>query len=142
MARKALDSDSDSQKENQGVRSRMPRSRVKVENGATAASSKAKLKRVASRVDGTEDEEEPHVDEEEDHGVTLPLDSGHEEDQNETRGEEGDAEGEQDENDDQHVSPNGRKRARINEAGDAIPIMKEEKVKPPRRVTLPRDNDG
>jgi structural maintenance of chromosomes protein 5 len=144
MPRRVLDSDSDSQKENQNVGSSMPKQKVKAEKGATVAGSKTKLTRVASRVEDTDDEEASHAGEGEDnaarktHDGTLTSGSG---DGENIGGEEGGEEDDEDE-DDNDVSPNGRKRARINEEGDAMPIKKEERVKAPHRVTFPRDKDG
>lgn len=58
------------------------------------------------------------------------LDGVSDEDENET---DEDAEG----------SPNGAKRARVNDSGYALPVKKERKGKAKARpVTLPRDTDG
>lgn len=58
--------------------------------------------------------------------------------------EEDDAEGEEDfDGDEQDGSPKGRKRARVNDNGDAISNNGENSAQPRERiVTLPRDTDG
>ena len=140
MPRKALDSDTESQKENQDIRSPMPRPRVKAERGTKVGRSSAKLNRVPSRVDTEDEQDDPPADNDENisskqtRGGTLASGSGDEAND--------DAEGDDDEDDNENVSPSGRKRARINEAGDAMPVKMEEKVKVPRRAILPRDRDG
>lgn len=138
MPRQALDSDSDSQKENQGIKSPIPR-RAKVERSTTVVGHSAKSKRVASRVSDEDEEDEHHSDDGQDipakvmRDVTIASESGDDEAQSGHRGEEDEVE--------EDGSPNGRKRARINESGDSIPVKKEN-ANAPRRVTLPRDKDG
>ena len=132
------------EKENQSViGSPMSKTKVKAERSTVVAGSSAKLNRVVSRVDVEEEPDKAPVGDEENisskktRGGTLTYEPGDEESENDH------SDGKDDDDHDGNGSPSGRKRARINEAGDAVvSVKKEEKVKVPRRVTLPRDKDG
>ena len=128
--RRAVDSDDDSSKENQEVPSTIPKSRLKVENGARATGTE-------SRVDSDEEENKGPTQATNYHGNgNVDVDGDEEE------GQSGQADEDEDENDsDEEGSPNGKKRTRLNEDGAGVPV-KEEKPKIRRRVTLPRDKDG
>lgn len=142
MPRRLPDSDSDSQKENQGEKTPMSKTRVKAELGAIPGSSN--MNRAASRVDSDDDLDDlDELDADDVHSGrkrSSILTSGI----NETEDENGDHDNNDDDDDEEGEteSPNGRKRVRINEDGDAMPAKARERVKLPRRVTLPRDRDG
>ncbi|KAF8520766.1 hypothetical protein BU17DRAFT_88654 [Hysterangium stoloniferum] len=131
--RRVAYSDEDSQKENQGSSTHMSTTKVKAEKGATARASRAKFAHANLRI---EDDDEQRGS-----SNVNPKGKGRRADTeilDEENLEEG---GGDDEDGAEEGSPNGRKRARLNEIGDAIAV-KEEKPRIMPRVTLPRDKDG
>ncbi|KAF8589644.1 P-loop containing nucleoside triphosphate hydrolase protein [Ramaria rubella] len=147
MPRKVQNSDGDSQKENQSILPSMSKTKVKAERGSTAPGSSTKLNRVASRVEVEDEQDEDDVIDGgkgplgKSRSGTLTSRSEDEEADNDRDGQEGEHEDEdEDEDEDESGSPNGKKRVRLNEEGDAKPV--KEKVKIQRQVTLPRDRDG
>jgi len=118
-------------------------SKVKVKAELGAIGSSANLNRAASRVESDDEFDElddldiEDVRNRKKRGSMLTSGVGAAEDEDQAQEIDDD-----DDDDGQNGSPNGRKRARINEDGDATPVKTEEQAKLPLRVTLPRDRDG
>ncbi|KIJ57229.1 hypothetical protein M422DRAFT_23312 [Sphaerobolus stellatus SS14] len=128
--RRVAESDNSS-KENEQIHSTMAAKKVKAE--------KKKSGKATQRIDSDDENTRDNSDDEErGNNEDTNAVSGNDEEHNDNgRREDGD----DDEESDEEGSPNGKKRARINEGGEAIPV-KDEPVKIQRRVTLPRDKDG
>lgn len=125
--KKVISDDENSHKENDDLTA-VPPSKSKSKTKTTTSSSRTKSNRVNSR--GQDARKTTNGDNQ----TEETLSAGEEQDEKN--------DDEEDEDDEEEGSPNGRKRARLNEDGDSVAVaVKNEKVKA-QRVHLARDIDG